>query len=307
MSAMNITHAASLPLQGTETFAHPPALDDLAQLPVADRANVRKVLSRSRHYLDVARLQGTEPERVLRVRWARHADEVLAAQKLRHTVFVGELGAQLRCPPGTPDGLDVDRFDDACEHLLVTAAATDAEPECVVGTYRMLTPDGARRTGGLYSDEEFDLAPLDRLRPRMAELGRSCTHPHWRRGGVVMMLWGALAERLQHHGLTHVVGCASVSMRDGGRNAHALWRSLQGSVLIDPPLRVRPWLGLPVQPAGDAGSIQVPPLVKGYLRCGARLLGAPAWDPDFQVADLPLLLATADLPDGMRRRQQRAH
>lgn len=307
MSDMNTSEFPASSPVNTVAMLSPPALDDLSGLSASDRRVVRQVLDRSRQYLGCSAAQVSTGERPLRVRWARHADEVRAAQRLRHIVFAGELGAQLHCPPGTPEGLDVDRFDAACEHLLVTAMATDAEPECVVGTYRMLTPDGARRTGGLYSDEEFDLAPLERLRPRMAELGRSCTHPHWRRGGVVMMLWGALAERLQLHGLSHVMGCASVSMRDGGRNAHALWRSLQGSVLINPELRVRPWLGLPIQSTEDAGSVQVPPLVKGYLRCGARLLGAPAWDPDFQVADLPLLLATADLPEGMRRRQQRAH
>jgi putative hemolysin len=44
-----------------------------------------------------------------------------------------------------------------------------------------------------------------------------------------------------------------------------------------------------------------PPLIKGYLRCGARVLGAPAWDPDFNTADLPLLTRTADLPSRYRR------
>jgi putative hemolysin len=43
------------------------------------------------------------------------------------------------------------------------------------------------------------------------------------------------------------------------------------------------------------------PLLKGYLRCGARVLGAPAWDPDFNTADLPVMLRLADLPARYRR------
>ena len=47
---------------------------------------------------------------------------------------------------------------------------------------------------------------------------------------------------------------------------------------------------------------ETPPLIKGYLKCGAKLLGAPAWDPDFGCADLPMMLRLSELPDSYRRR-----
>ena len=50
------------------------------------------------------------------VSWARHQDEVRAAQRLRYTVFAGEMGARLATPVA---GHDIDLFDDFCEHLLV--------------------------------------------------------------------------------------------------------------------------------------------------------------------------------------------
>jgi putative hemolysin len=37
------------------------------------------------------------------------------------------------------------------------------------------------------------------------------------------------------------------------------------------------------------------------LRCGAKVLGAPAWDPDFHTADLPMLLRMSDMPARYRR------
>ena len=121
--------------------------------------------------------------------WARHADEVAQAMRLRHRVFVDEMGARPSCLPGTPPGMDTDRFDGHCEHLIVRTVATEFEPERVVGTYRVLMPSGAARLGGLYSDEEFDLAPLDAMRPQMVELGRSCIAPDFRSGGVILLLW----------------------------------------------------------------------------------------------------------------------
>lgn len=151
--------------------------------------------------------------------WARHEDEVRQAQRLRFRVFAEEMGAKLSCPPGTPAGLDVDAFDAHCEHLLVRTCETAHAPAEVVGTYRVLTPAAARRAGGLYSDQEFDLSRLDALRPHVVELGRSCTAPAWRSGGVILMLWGALADFMLRNGLQATLGCASVPMQDGGHGA----------------------------------------------------------------------------------------
>src|SRR5580765_5835441 len=89
--------------------------------------------------------------------WARHADELRAAQQLRWRVFAEEMGARLAPPAGTPAGHDADLFDAHCEHLLVRTVETNDAPARVVGTYRVLTPSAARRLGGLYSDTEFDL------------------------------------------------------------------------------------------------------------------------------------------------------
>ncbi len=119
--------------------------------------------------------------------WARHLDEVRQAQRLRYEVFATEMGARLK---PTIKGHDIDIFDDFCEHLLVRDLGTGQ----VVGTYRVLTPEQARRAGCTYSDTEFDLTRLSELRPRMVELGRSCVHAQHRHGGVIMGLWGGLVD-----------------------------------------------------------------------------------------------------------------
>lgn len=248
------------------------------------------------------RTRAAASEPPIEVLWARHADEVQAAQRLRYRVFAEEMGARLSTPAGTPEGLDADAFDPHCEHLLVrTAAGWDGAPQ-VVGTYRVLTPAAARRAGGLYSESEFDLAPLAHLRDDMVELGRSCVDPAWRAGGVIIALWAALAAFMQRNGLGTMVGCASVGMRDGGHVAASLWQQLRASHLAAPELQVTPHLPLPVEHlALDGQAAETPPLIKGYLRCGARVLGAPAWDPDFNTADLPMMMRLVDLPARYRR------
>ncbi|RYF70770.1 MAG: GNAT family N-acetyltransferase [Comamonadaceae bacterium] len=232
------------------------------------------------------------------VQWARHQDDVRAAQRLRHDVFALEMGARLHTPLA---GHDIDLFDDFCEHLLVRDEATRQ----VIGTYRVLTPAQARRVGGTYSDTEFDLTRLRTLRPRMVELGRSCVHASHRQGGVILALWGALAAFMQRNQLDTMIGCASIPMQHnglvGGNAAASIWRQLSADHMAPIQHQVQPRLALPIDRLDSSLEVEPPALIRGYLRLGAKLLGAPAWDPDFNTADLPMLMRIADMPSRYRR------
>ena len=227
------------------------------------------------------------------VSWARHQDEVRAAQRLRYQVFAVEMGASL---PITVPGHDIDLFDDYCEHLLVRDEASGE----VIGTYRVLTPTQAKRAGSTYSDTEFDLTRLRGLRERMVELGRSCVHADHRSGGVILALWGALAEFMARNQLDTMIGCASIPMQAGGTSsgqaAASIWRQLKQTHLAPIEYHVTPRLALPVDKLDNSLNIEPPALIRGYLRLGAKVLGAPAWDPDFNSADLPMMMRIADLP-----------
>ncbi len=232
------------------------------------------------------------------VSWASHQDEVRAAQKLRFDVFAGEMGARLNSPI---PGHDIDLFDNYCEHLIVRDQASQE----VIGTYRVLTPVQAKRVGSTYSDTEFDLTRLRALRPRMVELGRSCVHPKHRHGGVIMALWSALAEFMVRNQLDTMIGCASVPMLHNGivsgDVAASIWHQVQATHLAPIEQHVRPRLALPIEKLNTQLEVEPPALIKGYLRLGAKVLGPPAWDPDFNSADLPMLMRIADMPARYRK------
>ena len=208
-------------------------------------------------------------------------------------MFALEMGATL---PQTLPGHDIDMFDDFCEHLLVRHCASQE----VIGTYRVLTPAQARRAGKTYSDTEFDLTALAGLRERMVELGRSCVHADHRHGGVILALWSALAEFMRRNLLDTMIGCASIPMQHngilGGHAAASIWRQVSQTHLAASEYRVTPRLALPVGQLDASLGVGPPALIKGYLRLGAKVLGAPAWDPDFNSADLPMMMRIADLP-----------
>ena len=232
------------------------------------------------------------------VSWAKHQDEVREAQRLRYEVFGKEMGARL---PETVAGHDIDLFDDYCEHLLVRDGASGA----VIGPYRVLTPAQAKRVGGTYTDTEFDLTRLRFMRERMVELGRSCVHAEHRHGGVILALWGALFEFMARNQLDTMIGCASIPMLHNGivsgDAAASMWKQLSKTNLASIEFHALPRLPLPIEELDSDLPVEPPALIRGYLRLGAKILGAPAWDPDFNTADLPMLMQVKDLPNRYRK------
>ncbi|QGZ42197.1 putative hemolysin [Pseudoduganella flava] len=233
-------------------------------------------------------MAGRTPRPRLVTSIANTAEELREVQRLRYRVFIEDMGLTAL---ERADGLDCDEFDEHCDHLLVR----DASSLQVVGTYRVLPPAGARRLGRVYSENEFDLGRLNALRSRMVEAGRACIHPDYRGGSVIMLLWAALADYMRRQGCDYLVGCASISLADGGHNAVAVYRQLRETRLAPPEYRVTPHLPFPHEKIAPALDASVPALLKGYMRSGAWVCGDPAWDPDFDSADLFVLMPLANL------------
>ena len=140
----------------------------------------------------------------------------------------------------------------------------------------------------------------------MMEIGRSCVHADYRSGAVIMALWTAMGQFMQANRLNSLVGCASIPMlnQGGGINgdiAASIWRKVSHSYLADSTWHVQAHTPLPIDQLDDHLDIDPPALIKGYLRMGAKVLGAPAWDPDFNTADLPMLIRLDDMPSRYRR------
>ncbi|MFD3728182.1 GNAT family N-acetyltransferase [Streptomyces sp. NPDC058671] len=216
---------------------------------------------------------------------ATRQEDVRAAQRLRHLVFAGELGAQL---DGPEPGLDSDAFDAYCDHLLVREESTGE----VVGTYRILPPDRAAVAGRLYSESEFDLTRLAPVRHDLVEVGRSCVHPAHRNGAVIALIWAGLARYMTRTGHNWLAGCCSLPLSDGGTLAAATWDTVKAKHLAPEEYWVTPHkLWSPDGIARPEGRTELPPLLRGYLRLGAWVCGAPAHDAAFGVADLYVLLS----------------
>jgi putative hemolysin len=223
------------------------------------------------------------------------AAHIEAAQRLRYDVFSSEPGFALT---GHAAGLDVDRFDEHCDHLLVREE-NSAE---LVGCYRMLPPRGAAAAGGLYTATEFDITALDSLRPSMVEMGRAVVHNDHRNGAVVLLMWAGILAYLDRCDYDYVTGCVSVPIQGDaseGEPPGTQIRGVRDFVLRRHPApadyRVHPHRpviidGRSLDEIEPPARPVIPPLMRGYLRLGARICGEPAHDADFGVGDFPALL-----------------
>lgn len=224
----------------------------------------------------------------LTVGLASTPEEIREIQRLRYNVFTETFSLSKLA---NPDGLNIDEFDDYCDHLIVR----DTQTSRVVGTYRIMSPTAAERLGRYYCEQEFDLSRLNHLRQRSIEAGHACVHPDYRSGSVIMLLWSGLAMYMRRERCDYLMGCASVSLADGGHNAAALYHAFTAQHLAPSEYRVTPYNSFPVHDRKGGKAPQMPPLLKGYLRSGAWVCGEPAWDTDFNAADFFMLLPLSKL------------
>jgi L-ornithine Nalpha-acyltransferase len=232
--------------------------------------------------------------------------EIRKAQRLRYKVFYEE-GDAVAHGPGALVRRDLCRFDKFCDHLLIVdLAARNAfgrvKPK-IVGTYRLLRGDVASAHGGFYSAGEFDIAPLlaRHAGKKFLELGRSCVHPKYRSKRVIELLWRGLWAYAQHYHIDVLFGCASLP----GVNPLALalpLSFLHHHASAEPEWQVQPRGPAVQMNVLDKGKIDqrkglttLPPLIKAYLRLGAKFGDGAVIDQQFGTIDVFTVLVVADI------------
>lgn len=230
----------------------------------------------------------TATPRQLRAERLCGAQALREAQALRFSVFSSEFDARLK---GAEQGLDMDDYDSHCLHIGVR----DLGSGRLVATTRLLDHGAAARLGSFYSEEEFCLHGLSGLQGPVLEIGRTCVDAAYRNGATIAVLWGELAEVLNEGGYRYLMGCASIPMQDGGVQARAVMQRLRERYLCNQHLRAEPKTPLPALELPDNVTAELPPLLKAYMRLGAKVCGEPCWDPEFQVADVFILLKRDEL------------
>jgi putative hemolysin len=227
---------------------------------------------------------------------AQTLEDLIDCQRLRYLVFNCELGEGL--DSSRRIGLDRDRYDFICDHLMVR----DTSSGKLVGTYRMQSGFRAKGNLGYYSEQFFDFTPFEGIREEVLELGRACVHTEYRNTAVLHMLWKGIVRYALSCKARYLVGCSSVTSQDENE-AVALYEQLQGKYLIEPALRTNPRPEFACRINNKMAAAPVTPrLFRAYLDVSARLCGPPAIDRDFKTIDFLTLFDLQRAPDRVRTR-----
>jgi L-ornithine Nalpha-acyltransferase len=241
----------------------------------------------------------------LTLRLAQCPSEVLACQKLRYQVFYEEMGARANAATRAI-GLDADRFDAVCDHLVVVQHIANPTPHAIpiedgqlVGTYRLLRQEVAEKSGGFYTQDEFDIAPVIAAHPQLKflELGRSCVLAPYRTRPVVELLWQGIWNYVRHYGLDVMLGCASFEGTNPEVHAAALaflarnfsapaeWRVSAN------PKRYASMTQVSLDAISEKAVLKaLPSLIKGYLRLGCYIGDGAVIDEQFNTVDVLIVL-----------------
>src|SRR4051812_38517218 len=248
--------------------------------------------------------RGAGQDRPLEVRLARDDAEIAASQEVRFRVFYEELGAKRQVAHAL-EQRDADRYDEACDHLLVVDTSVPGpDTNRIVGTYRLLRQERTAATGGFYSNDEFDLDALVARHPglRFLELGRSCVLPAYRSKRTIEVLWQGIWAYINHYEVGVMTGCASFHGTVPAAHAEAL-TYLAHHCRTNSAWDVRAVSGrycsmdlMPIEAVNAKAAIAaMPPLVKGYLRVGARIGDGCVIDREFSTVDVFVVMPVKEI------------
>ncbi len=243
----------------------------------------------------------------LEIRLAIRKGEIRKAQKLRYRVFFTEGGA-IADVKSKMTQRDICPFDRICDHLIVIdhdfVNRFGRRKPKVVGAYRLLRQDVAERHGGFYSAQEFDVAPLLARHPnfRFLELGRSCVHETWRNKRTLELMWRGIWTYVRHHRVDVMIGCASLPGANPLRHASALGylnANAAASQTWCVEAHSRDSVAMNVFATGNVNARRalaaLPPLLKAYLRCGAKVSASAVVDRVFGTTDVFTVMPIADI------------
>lgn len=241
------------------------------------------------------------------VRLARKPGEVEAAQRLRYDIFYREYGAK---PIADMEarGIDYDDFDAYADHLIVIDRRIDTVPERVVGTYRLIRDEAALKAGRFYTSGEYDISMLEQAGHNLVEVGRSCVHPDYRTRSVLQLLWQGIAEYVTWHDIGILFGCASFHGTDVAAHAnmlsylHHFHRAPEGYCPRALPER---HVDMNLIAKDDlnpkAALLELPPLIKGYLRLGGFIGDGAVVDEQFNTIDVSVVVKMKMVSERYRR------
>jgi len=225
-------------------------------------------------------------------RLAETVEDVEAAQRLRYLSFHGA------------EGVDSDRFDPICTHILVEEIRTGR----LVCCFRVLPLTGGKEIGRSYSAQYYELSGLQDFTGPMVEMGRFCIHPEIKDADILRVAWGAMTRYVDENNVEMLFGCASFHGTDEQEYLDAF------GVLKERHLAPKRWLPRVKapqvcrfgqkrrrKPDAKKAMLRMPPLLRTYLLMGGWVSDHAVVDPQMNTLHVFTGLEIKAIPPARKR------
>ncbi|MFT4629295.1 MAG: putative hemolysin [Arenicella sp.] len=232
------------------------------------------------------------------VRLAKKLSEIEAAQRLRYKVLFKESGGRINREMLNTQR-EEDQWDDIAYHVIVIDRRKQDE---IVGTVRLVSGHALEFDQNFYTEHAFDLDKLLGHYQNTLELSRACVCPEGRGGAILMLMWKFTMRFIQQNDYDVLFGCASFSGTDYHQHTEIL-SYLYDKHLAAPGLmpvarsevesvNIKEFQVTP-QPGKNRG--QVPTLLRGYLKIGARISDHAIIDQKFNTTFVAIYIDTSQM------------
>lgn len=229
-------------------------------------------------------------------RFAVSEGDLLAAQQLRYLCFRG------RQRDGT--GIDSDRFDSICRHVLIEDTLTGQ----LVCCYRLLYLNSGSGISRSYSAQVYDLSGLRAFDRPMTEMGRFCIHPQRFDPDILRLAWGTMTAFVDREGVEMLFGCSSFKGTDATIYADVFSRLRDRHIAPEhwrPGVKAACVVGFAARPGGEPSPIpaqsEMPPLLRTYLLMGGWVSDHAVVDADLDTLHVFTGLEIRAVPPGRAR------
>lgn len=218
--------------------------------------------------------------------------DLRAAQMLRHLSFHGHLG------------LDEDRYDDLCVHVLVEEARSGR----LVCCFRLLPFENGAAIERSYSAQYYELSGLRDFEGPMVEMGRFCIHPEVQDPDILRVAWGAMTTFVDEMGVEMLFGCSSFHGTDEENYLDSF------AMLRDRHLAPKRWLPrvkapqvfrfaqkLRRKPDAKLAMRHMPPMLRTYLMMGGWVSDHAVVDPQMNTLHVFTGLEIAAIPPARKK------
>ena len=246
------------------------------------------------------------------VRLTRTKEERRQVRQLRYQCFIEECG----WTPTEEQKELREEYDDFDAHADYMGVLHNGK---IVGAYRIMDRDAAEKSGGFYSETEFDITKIKRRRGNIAEMSRACVDKAYRDAGLVMsMLWLGIGEYIQRNKIQLMFGLGSWWRSTNPADTAQAISYLYYNHLAPVSLRVSLDLDK-LDPAVDPKMTQMnilprqfvdkekafkelPPVIKGYLRLGGMVGKGVSISPRENDYDVFVMCLTKNINKAYQKR-----